>query len=102
MAKKNKGLADMDWELEMEILKVSFRNIKDIEIISFAELSEEQRTLFMDVGGESNFIKQMAGLIHMSLINPKRWEEFGSLNMDEFLEFFTKWVKLSEETKKKK
>ena len=84
----------------MEILKVSFRNIKDVEIISFKELPEDRQTLHLQEGEEMPFLRQMAGLIHISLINPKRWEEFASLSLEEFLEFFTKWVGLSEERAK--
>jgi hypothetical protein len=81
----------------MEILKVSFRNIKDVQIISFKELPEERQTLHLTDGEEMGFLRMMAHLIKISLIDPKRWEEFATLSLEEFLEFFTKWVDLSEE-----
>jgi hypothetical protein len=81
----------------VEILKVDFRHIKDLEIISFKELPEENQTLQFEEGNEMTLLRQMAKLIHMSLINPKRWVEFGSLGLEEFLEFFTKWVKISQD-----
>jgi hypothetical protein len=43
------------------------------------------------------FLRMMAHLIKISLIDPKRWEEFATLSLEDFLEFFTKWVDLSEE-----
>jgi hypothetical protein len=84
----------------MEILKVSFRDIKDIQIISFKELPEERQTLHFTHGEEMGFLRMMAHLIKISLIDPKRWEEFASLSLEDFLEFFTKWVDLSEERAK--
>ena len=75
------------------VLKVSFKEIEEIEIISFSELPKERQKFAMtEIQNEEDFIKDMKLAIQNCLINPARWEEFENLSHKELLEFFWKWA----------
>lgn len=75
------------------VLKVSFKEIEEIEIISFSELPKERQKFAMaEIQNEEDFLKDMKLAIENCLIDPSRWTEFEKLSQKDLLEFFWKWA----------
>jgi hypothetical protein len=77
----------------INVMKVSFKDIEDLEIISFTELPEErQKFALSDIEDKENFVKDMSLAIQNCLIDPERWSEFENLSEEDLLVFFWKWA----------
>jgi len=81
----------------IKTLTVDFKHIKRLEIISFMELPEERRNLdFVENPDEaSDFLQNAVLSVHNCLVNPRRWEEFADLELEEFGEFYAQWIAAS-------
>jgi hypothetical protein len=77
----------------INIMKINYRQIKDIEIISFTELPEERQGFALgDIENKAKFHADMTLAIQNCLINPERWSEFEALAEEELFEFFWRWA----------
>jgi hypothetical protein len=77
----------------LTIMKINFRDIKGIEIISFTELPEErQKFALEDIENKDKFVADMKLAIQNCLMTPDRWTEFENLTEEELFEFFWRWA----------
>jgi hypothetical protein len=77
----------------INVMKINYRDIKEIDIISFTELPEERRKIATeDIVDKDKYFEEMALAIQNCLINPARWYEFESLSEEHLFEFFWRWV----------
>jgi hypothetical protein len=77
----------------INVMKVSYKEIQDIDIISFIELPEERQNFALsDIENRETFVADMQLAIKNCLLNPARWEEFENLSEEELYEFFWKWA----------
>lgn len=81
----------------IKTFKVDFKHIKDLEIISFMELPEERRNLEFATNPDeaSDFLHNAVLSVHNCLVNPRRWDEFADLELEEFGEFYAQWIAAS-------
>lgn len=75
------------------VMKINYKEIKAVEIISFTELPEErQKFALEDIKNKDKFVEDMSLAIKNCLMNPNRWYEFESLTEEELFEFFWRWA----------
>lgn len=75
------------------VMKINYKEIKAVEIISFTELPEErQKFALEDIKNKDKFVEDMSLAIKNCLMNPDRWYEFESLTEEELFEFFWRWA----------
>lgn len=75
------------------VMKINYKEIKAVEIISFTELPEErQKFALEDIKNKDKFVEDMSLAIKNCLMNPDRWSEFESLTEEELFEFFWRWA----------
>lgn len=77
----------------INVMKINYRGIKEIEIISFTDLPEERQTFALEeIQNKEQFVKDMKLAIQNCLMNPARWSEFEKLTEEELFEFFWRWA----------
>lgn len=75
------------------VMKINYKEIKAIEIISFIDLPEErQKFALEEIKDKDKFVEDMSLAIKNCLMNPNRWYEFESLTEEELVEFFWRWA----------
>ena len=75
------------------IMKINYKEIKAVEIISFTELPEERQKFALEnIKNKDKFVEDMSLAIKNCLMNPDRWSEFESLTEEELFEFFWRWA----------
>lgn len=75
------------------VMKINYKEIKAVEIISFTELPEErQKFALEDIKNKDKFVEDMSLAIKNCLMVPDRWSEFESLTEEELFEFFWRWA----------
>ena len=80
----------------ISILSVTYKDIKNLEIISYLELPVERQLFDLaqkDADGE--LVAEILSLIEICLADPKRISEFDDLQVPELYEFFYKWIRSS-------
>ena len=84
------------FELSLNVMTINYKDIKELDILSFLEIPEERRDLdFEQAGDYAVFLKQVLKIVELGLIDPKRVEEFEELTPMELGEFFGKWMQAS-------
>lgn len=84
------------FELSLNVMTINYKDIKELDILSFLEIPEERRDLdFEQAGDYAVFLKQVLKIVELGLIDPKRVDEFEELTPMELGEFFGKWMQAS-------
>jgi len=84
------------FELSLNVMTINYKDIKELDILSFMEIPEERRELdFETADNYSEFLKQVLKIVELGLIDPKRVDEFEDLTPMELGEFFGKWMRAS-------
>lgn len=96
-AQQQKGEQVNDFsEGGISVLSVTYKDIKNLEIISYLELPVERQLFNLDQKEQAGeLVAEILSLIEIALADPRRISEFDDLITPELYEFFYKWIRSS-------